>query len=181
MKKIKTKLNEVFIIEPDVYEDNRGWFCETFNKEKYRQIGINDDFLQDNHSYSAEKETLRGIHFQIGDSAQTKLVRCTKGRVLDVVVDLRRLSNTFGQWISVELNEVNKRQIYIPRGFGHGFVTLTDNCEFVYKVDNYYSRDNDRSLLWNDKTLSIDWQTSNPKLSDKDKYAKNLKEIGELF
>ena len=181
MQIIKTNLEDVIIIESKVFGDHRGWFYETYNKEKFLQLGINIDFIQDNHSFSAKKGTLRGIHFQIGESVQTKLVRCIKGKVLDVAVDLRRESATFGEWVSVELSAENKRQLFIPRGFGHGFVTLSDNCEFVYKVDNYYSKENDRSILWNDKKLNIDWGIDKPYLSEKDKYAKDLKNIGELF
>ncbi len=181
MRKIETALKEVLILEPDIFGDDRGWFSETYNKEKLLKLEINIDFIQDNHSFSSKKGTLRGIHFQVGISAQTKLVRCIRGKVLDVAVDLRRNSETFGKWISVELSEGNKRQLFIPRGFGHGFITLTDDCEFVYKVDNYYSKDNDRSLLWNDKSLNIDWQVDNPHLSDKDKFSKSLSDIGELF
>lgn len=181
MKKIKTKLPGVYIIEPEVFEDDRGWFSETYNKNKYKDVGIDVDFVQDNHSFSAEKGTLRGIHFQLGEMAQTKLVRCTRGKVFDIAVDLRRESDFFGKWFGVELSAENKRQLFIPRGFGHGFLTLTEECEFVYKVDNYYSSEHDRSILWCDPEINVDWPIMNPELSNKDKLAQSLKDIGELF
>lgn len=181
MKKIETSLPGVFIIEPDVYTDERGWFCESYNKEKIQELGIEINFIQDNHSYSAKKGTLRGIHFQLGKMSQTKLVRCTKGAVYDVAIDLRRESINFAKWVGVELSEQNKKQLFIPKGFGHAFLTLTDDCEFMYKVDNYYSKENDRSLLWNDKDINIDWPIKEPLLSDKDFYAKKLSTIGELL
>ena len=181
MKKINTKLFGVYIIESEIYDDNRGWFTESYNKDKFYQMGIDINFVQDNHSYSAKSGTLRGIHFQLGEKAQTKLVRCISGAVIDVAVDLRRNSITFGEWVAVELSDKNKKQLFIPKGFGHGFVTLTDNCEFVYKVDNYYSSEDDRCILWSDSTINVDWKIKNPILSDKDKSAKKLHEIDELF
>ncbi len=181
MKKIETKLPGVYIVEPQVFGDHRGWFTETYNKQKFKNLGINNDFVQDNHSFSAQKGTLRGIHFQIGESAQAKLVRCSKGAVLDVAVDLRADSPTYKQWVAVELTKENKRQLYIPRGFGHGFLTLTEDCEFQYKVDNYYDSSADRSIIWNDIELSIDWGISDPILSDKDKEAPTLKQLGKVF
>ncbi len=181
MKIVKTKLDGVCILEPQIFGDSRGWFEETYNKKVFSELGITNDFIQDNHSYSAQKGTLRGIHFQVGGSAQAKLVRCTKGSVLDVAVDLRIDSPTYTQWIAVELSEENKKQLFIPRGFGHGFLTLTSDCEFQYKVDNYYDAKADRSIIWNDTELSIDWGISNPILSDKDKKAPKLKELGKVF
>ena len=139
MKLTKTKLDGVVIIEPDVFGDNRGFFMESWNKKKLEEAGLFYDFVQDNHSKSTVKGTLRGIHFQKGDKAQAKLVRCVKGAVLDVAVDLRQNSPTFKQWVGVELSEENKKQLLIPRGFGHGFVTLTNDVEFLYKADNYYA------------------------------------------
>ncbi len=182
MNIIKTILNGVLIIEDNSYNDNRGWFKETYNKDKFNECGIDYNFVQDNHSFSKEKGTLRGIHFQIGEGAQTKLVRCTRGSVLDVVVDLRKDSPTFKQWISVILTDDNNKQLLIPKGFGHGFLTLTSNVEFQYKVDNYYSSEHDRSLLYCDEDIGIDWQIKNPIVSDKDLNAKNLNDIlDDLF
>ena len=139
MRVIETKIPGVKIIEPDCFGDYRGWFMETYSTAKYAEIGIDNVFVQDNHSMSQKKGTLRGLHFQNAPMAQAKLVRCTKGAVIDVAVDIRKGSPTYKQWVSVELSSENKRQFYIPRGFAHGFLTLTDDVEFEYKVDNLYS------------------------------------------
>ena len=181
MKITKTKLEGVVIIEPDVFGDNRGFFMESWNKKKMEEAGLYYDFLQDNHSKSTVKGTLRGIHFQKGDKAQAKLVRCVKGTVLDVAVDLRKNSPTFKQWVGVELSAENKKQLLIPRGFGHGFVTLTDDVEFLYKADNYYAPEADAGIRWNDPNLSVEWGVENPILSEKDKKNPFLKECKELF
>jgi dTDP-4-dehydrorhamnose 3,5-epimerase len=175
MKVTETKLEGVYIIEPQVFGDTRGWFMETYSKKKTPQIDC--DFVQDNHSYSAQKGTLRGIHFQRPPMGQAKLVRCTRGAVMDYAVDLRKGSPTFKQWISMELTAENKKQLFIPRGYGHAFVTLTDDTEIMYKADNYYSPEHDASILWSDPDLNIDWGTENPILSDKDKKAPLLKDI----
>ena len=180
MKIIKTKLDGVVIIEPDVFGDNRGFFMESWNKKKMAEAGLDYDFVQDNHSKSTVKGTLRGIHFQKGDKAQAKLVRCVKGTVLDVAVDLRRNSPTFKQWVGVELSEENKKQLLIPRGFGHGFVTLTDDVEFLYKADNYYAPEADAGIRWNDPDIGVEWGIENPILSDKDKNNPFLKNA-EIF
>ena len=169
MKITKTKLDGVVIIEPDVFGDNRGFFMESWNKKKMEEAGLDYDFVQDNHSKSTVKGTLRGIHFQKGNKAQAKLVRCVKGAVLDVAVDLRKNSPTFKQWIGVELSEENKKQLLIPRGFGHGFVTLTDDVEFLYKADNYYAPEADAGIRWNDPEIGVEWGVINPILSEKDK------------
>lgn len=181
MKITKTKLEGVVIIEPDVFGDNRGFFMESWNKKKMLEAGLDYDFVQDNHSKSTVKGTLRGIHFQKGDKAQAKLVRCVKGSVLDVAVDLRRNSPTFKQWVGVELSEENKKQLLIPRGFGHGFVTLTDDVEFLYKADNYYAPESDAGIRWNDFEIGVKWGIENPILSEKDKKNPFLKECKELF
>ena len=180
MKITKTKLEGVVIIEPDVFGDNRGFFMESWNKKKMAEAGLDYDFVQDNHSKSTVKGTLRGIHFQKGDKAQAKLVRCVKGTVLDVAVDLRRNSPTFKQWVGVELSEENKKQLLIPRGFGHGFVTLTDDVEFLYKADNYYAPEADAGIRWNDPDMGVEWGIENPILSDKDKNNPFLKNA-EIF
>ena len=180
MKKILTEIPEVFIIEPDCYGDHRGWFMETYNELKYRDLGIMNHFVQDNHSMSSKIGTLRGIHFQNNPMAQTKLVRCTKGIVIDVAVDLRKGSPYYKRWIAVELSEDNKRQLYIPRGFGHGFITMSDSVEFEYKVDNYYSKEYDRSIRYDDPSIGIDWDKLlkgiEPILSEKDYNAPLLKD-----
>lgn len=181
MKITKTKLDGVVIVEPDVFGDNRGFFMESWNKKKMEEVGLYYDFVQDNHSKSTVKGTLRGIHFQKGDKAQAKLVRCVKGAVLDVAVDLRKNSPTFKQWIGVELSEENKKQLLIPRGFGHGFVTLTDDVEFLYKADNYYALEADAGIRWNDPDIGVDWCVENPILSEKDKNNPFLKDIVEIF
>lgn len=181
MKITKTKLEGVVIIEPDAFADNRGFFMESWNKKKMAEAGLDYDFVQDNHSKSTVKGTLRGIHFQKGDKAQAKLVRCVKGVVLDVAVDLRKNSPTFKQWVGVELSEENKKQLLIPRGFGHGFVTLTDDVEFLYKADNYYAPEADAGIRWNDPEIGVEWGIENPILSEKDKKNPFLKECKELF
>lgn len=181
MKITKTKLDGVVIIEPDVFGDNRGFFMESWNKKKMEENGLYYDFVQDNHSKSTVKGTLRGIHFQKGDKAQAKLVRCIKGAVLDVAVDLRKNSPTFKQLVDVELSAENKKQLLIPRGFGHGFVTLTDDVEFLYKADNYYAPEADAGIRWNDPEIGVEWGVENPILSEKDKKNPFLKDCKELF
>ena len=181
MKITKTKLDGVVIIEPDVFADNRGFFMESWNKKKMEKVGLYYEFVQDNHSKSTVKGTLRGIHFQKGDKAQAKLVRCVKGAVLDVAVDLRKNSPTFKQWVVVELSEENKKQFLIPRGFGHGFVTLTDDVEFLYKADNYYAPEAEGGIRWNDPDIGVVWGVENPILSEKDKVNPLLKEYEDLY
>lgn len=181
MKITKTKLDGVVIIEPDIFGDNRGFFMESWNKKKMEEVGLYYDFVQDNHSKSTVKGTLRGIHFQKGDKAQAKLVRCVKGVVLDVAVDLRKNSPTFKQWAGVELSAENKKQLLIPRGFGHGFVTLTDDVEFLYKADNYYAPEAEGGIRWNDPDIGVEWGVENPILSEKDKKNPFLKDCKDLF
>lgn len=176
MELINTEIAEVKIVKPLVFGDNRGWFYESYSYEKLKQLGINTQFVQDNRSYSSEKGTLRGIHFQKSPMAQTKLITCTRGRILDVAVDLRKGSPTYLKWVSVELSEENKLMLYIPKGFGHGFVTLTDNVEVLYKVDEYYSKENDRSIKFDDKEIGVNWGVQNPILSQKDLTAPSLSE-----
>ena len=176
MKLTKTKLEGVVILEPDVFGDHRGFFIVFWSKSKMEELGLHYDFVQDNHSSSTVKGTLRGIHFQRGDKAQAKLVRCTSGAVLDVAVDLRPSSPTYKQWVAVELSAENKKQLMIPRGFGHGFVTLTDHVEFLYKADNYYAPEADGGIRWNDPDLGIDWGVTEPVLSAKDTTSPFLKD-----
>jgi dTDP-4-dehydrorhamnose 3,5-epimerase len=173
---IETKLQGVFLLEPQVFGDARGWFTESWSEQSMREAGLHYTFVQDNHSYSAQKHTLRGIHFQKGARAQAKLIRCSRGAVLDVAVDLRAGSPTYGEWISAELSADNKRQIIIPRGFGHAFLTLTDDVEFLYKADNPYCAEADRSILWSDPAIGVVWGVDAPILSDKDAAAPLLRD-----
>jgi len=181
MKFTKTKLDGVVIIEPDVFGDHRGFFMESWSQKKMEEAGLYYDFVQDNHSMSSVKGTLRGIHFQKGDKAQAKLVRCVRGAVLDIAVDLRHESTTYKQWVAVELSEENKKQLLIPRGFGHGFVTLTDEVEFLYKADNYYAPEADAGIRWNDPEINVEWGVENPILSAKDEKHPFLKDLGIIF
>ena len=175
----ETEIKGVYIVETKVFGDNRGWFMETYSKINMPEIEC--DFVQENQSYSKEKGTLRGIHFQNGENAQSKLVRCTKGAVLDVAVDLRKNSSTYKQWVAVELSGENKKQLFIPRGFGHGFVTLTKDVEFVYKVDNYYNYESERSIFWCDSDINVDWNVTTPIISEKDAKAPLLKDSDYSF
>ena len=176
MKSIKTEIEGVIIIEPDVFGDHRGWFMESWSKKKYEDLGINVEFVQDNESFTAKKGTLRGLHFQMEPMAQSKLVRVVKGAVMDVAVDIRKNSPTYLKWVSVELSEENKRQFFIPKGFAHGFVTLTDDVQFVYKCDNFYSKECDRSIKFNDPQIGVNWGIEKPIISDKDANAPLLKD-----
>lgn len=172
----KTEIDDVLIIEAKVFGDHRGWFTETYSRTKFQELGIDIEFVQDNHSMSAQKGTLRGLHFQTNPKAQTKLVRCTKGKILDVAVDLRKGSSTYKQWVGVELSEENKKQLLIPKGFAHGFLTLTDDVEVQYKVDEYYDPECDRSIRFDDSDIGVNWEIEDPILSDKDLKAPSLKE-----
>lgn len=177
----ETKLEGVYIIEPKVFGDNRGWFMETYSKDKFKELGINIDFIQDNHSFSSEKGILRGLHFQTSPKAQSKLIRCTRGTILDVVVDLRKGSSTYKQWVIEELSETNKKQVFIPKGCAHGFLTLTDDVDVQYKVDEYYSPECDRSIRFDDPEIGVQWGIENPILSEKDEKAPLLKDSDVNF
>lgn len=168
MNIIGTKLQGVLILEPFVYQDNRGYFMESYNKIALEQIGISIDFVQDNQSLSKEAGVIRGLHYQLPPKAQTKLVRVCSGAVFDVIVDIRQNSQTFGQWIGVILSEENKRQVLIPKGFAHGFCTLVLHTNVFYKVDEYYSPEHDRGIAWDDPEIGIEWPISKPILSAKD-------------
>lgn len=158
MKIKSTLLQDCYIIESSVYEDDRGYFYEKFNQKQFEELtGMNGQFVQDNVSKSAYG-VLRGLHLQKGDHAQAKLVSCLEGKVLDVAVDVRENSPTFGQWFSIELTEENKLQLYIPRGFAHGFCVLSDTAVFSYKCDNYYDKTSEGGIIWNDEDLNIEWQ-----------------------
>jgi dTDP-4-dehydrorhamnose reductase/dTDP-4-dehydrorhamnose 3,5-epimerase len=176
MNILKTDIKDLIVIEPKIFGDHRGWFTETYSKEKFKEFGVDIDFVQDNHSFSAQKGTLRGLHFQLNPKAQTKLVRCTKGKILDVAVDLREGSPTYKKWIAVELTEENKKQLLVPKGFAHGFLTLTEDVEVQYKVDEYYSPENDRSIRFDDPEIGVVWGVDSPVLSGKDLNAPLLKE-----
>ena len=168
MKVLPTKIPDVYLFEPTIFGDDRGFFFESFSKQAFEKLtGIETDFVQDNHSKSA-KGVLRGLHYQIKQS-QGKLVRVCSGEVLDVAVDLRKSSPTFGQWEGVLLSAENKRQLWVPEGFAHGFVVMSDTAEFLYKTTNYYAPEFERCISWNDGSLAIDWQyDGNPLVSDKD-------------
>lgn len=176
MNVIETKLPGVVIVEPQVFGDHRGWFMESWSQKTMEAHGLNCDFVQDNQSYTARKGTLRGIHFQQYPMAQTKLVRVTRGAVMDVAVDLRKDSPTYKQWIAVELSAENRKQLLIPQGFGHAFLTLTDDVEFVYKCDNFYSKEHDRNIRFDDPELGVEWGIAEPILSEKDASAPFLKD-----
>lgn len=181
MDLLRTKLEGVYILIPKVFGDHRGFFMESWSRRTMEEAGLCYDFVQDNHSLSTVKGTLRGLHFQKGDKSQAKLVRCVRGAVLDVAVDLRHDSPTYKQWVGVELSEENKKQLLIPRGFGHGFVTLTDHVEFLYKADNYYAPEADGGIRWNDPDIGVDWGISEPILSEKDTKNPFLKDIAPVF
>lgn len=176
MNVIETKLPGVVILEPQVFGDHRGWFMESWSQKTMADNGLNVNFVQDNQSYTARKGTLRGIHFQQYPMAQTKLVRVTRGAVMDVAVDLRKDSPTYRQWVAVELSAENRKQLLIPQGFGHAFLTLTDDVEFVYKCDNFYSKEHDRNIRFDDPELGVEWGIAEPILSEKDAAAPFLKD-----
>lgn len=182
MNVIETKIKGLLILEPKVFGDDRGWFMESFNQKAFEQAlterGLDiPEFVQDNHSLS-QKGVLRGLHFQKAPFAQGKLVRVVQGRVWDVAVDIRENSETYGQWVGVELSGENHKQFWIPEGFAHGFVALEDNTQFLYKATNYYNKESEESLIWNDEILAIEWPVNAEglSLSDKDKVARSFEE-----
>ena len=181
MQITKTELDGVVILTPKKFGDDRGFFSETYSKRTLASAGINLDFVQDNHSLSVEVGVVRGLHFQTPPFGQDKLVRVVKGRILDVAVDLRRKSPTFGQHVAVELSDQNWQQLLVPIGFAHGFVTLEPNTEVVYKVTNYYSPDHDFGLRWNDPKIGINWPIAADQaiLSAKDAIQPLLDELGD--
>ena len=181
MRFIQTTIPEVVIIEPKVFADERGYFMESFRKDLFEENIRKIDFVQDNESKST-KGVLRGLHYQLPPFAQSKLVRVIKGKALDVAVDIRKGSPTFGNYVAVELSEENRRQLFIPRGFAHGFLVLSDEAIFTYKVDNYYAPECDRSIRFDDPTIAIDWNFPKDRIiiSQKDKNAPFLKDA-ELF
>ena len=183
MKVIKTNIDGVLIIEPTVFGDSRGYFFESYNKQRFNEAtGLNINFVQDNQSKSCYG-VLRGLHFQKPPYAQSKLVRCVRGRVLDVAVDIRKSSPTFGKYVAVELTEDNHRQLFIPHGFAHGFVVLSEEAIFQYKCDNFYHKESEGAIAWNDPEINIDWTIpfDDVILSDKDKVNPLLKDAEWLF
>lgn len=177
MNAIKTDIPGVLIFEPRVFGDERGFFFESFSQAIFNEaVGYDVKFVQDNHSRSA-KGVLRGLHFQLEPFAQGKLVRCVSGSVLDVAVDIRKTSPHYGQWVAVNLSAQNKRQLWIPEGFAHGFLALEDNTEFLYKTTNYYHPESERSIRWDDPSLNIKWGVTSPGISAKDKIAAAFSEL----
>lgn len=183
MKVTDTKLQDVKIIEPAVFGDHRGFFMESYTDNKFKKAGIDFNFIQDNHSLSNEPGVLRGMHFQTPDKAQTKLIRATSGVIYDVLVDIRRGSPTYGQWEGYILSEYNHRQLLVPKGFAHGFVTLTPYCNIQYKVDEYYSAEHDGGIAFDDSDINIEWPMPIEKLilSDKDKKHPKLADLDNPF
>ena len=179
---VKTSIPGVILVKPRVFGDERGFFMETYKKSDFEKAGIDTDFVQDNHSKSV-KGVLRGLHYQLEPEAQGKLVRCIRGKIFDVAVDIRRGSPTFGKWIGVELSEENKLMLWIPKGFAHGFLTLSEEAEIVYKVSGAeYSPEDDRNIRWNDPDIGIEWPLGGePILSEKDKIAPLLKDADVNF
>lgn len=180
MKKISTPIEGLSVVEPKVFEDKRGYFFESYSADKFKELGIDKVFIQDNQSLS-QKGVLRGLHFQNPPFAQAKLVRVIKGSVLDIAVDIRKDSPTYGQHFAIELSEKNKKMLYIPEGFAHGFLTLEDNTIFSYKCSENYHPEAEDSVLWSDKTLNINWKIENPLVSDKDEKAQNFNQLNSLF
>ena len=179
MKVQSTQIPEVLIVEPTVFGDDRGFFLESFNEREMRNIGIDAHFVQDNHSHS-QRNVLRGLHYQISQP-QGKLVRVVSGKVYDVAVDVRRDSQAFGKWVGVELSAENKRMLWMPPGLAHGFVVLSDSADFLYKATDYYAQEFERTILWNDPDLAIEWPLAGqPILSSKDAAAKTFREA-EVF
>ena len=178
MEVIKTPIQDLLIIKPKVFGDHRGFFMESYNKKTWSEAGLNYDFVQDNRSFS-KKGTLRGLHMQTGDAAQSKLVTCLSGKVLDVVVDLRDGSSTYGKSFSIELCSEKKNQLLIPRGFAHGFLVLTETAEFFYKCDNFYNPAMETGIIYNDPDLAIDWGMDESELilSEKDLKLPKLKDL----
>lgn len=181
LKITELELKGVKVIEPTYFEDFRGYYCETYSSRTMKQYGLDTIFVQDGHSYSKKKGTIRGIHFQNNPKSQLKLVRCTRGRIMDFAVDLRLDSPMFKKWVSVELSAENRKQLWIPSGFGHAFITLEDDCEVQYKVDEWYYPELDRSIIWSDPDIAIDWGTDSPIISEKDTIAPTLTESDVNF
>lgn len=181
IKIIETELKDCYIIEPVIHGDNRGYFMETHNEKELENFNLHYHFIQSNESFTAKKGTLRGMHYQKDPMSQAKLVRCLKGEIYDVVVDLRSDSKTYKKWIKVKLTEENKLQLLIPRGFAHGFITLTDNVIFSYLVDNFYSKEHEEGFIWNDSEINIDWEEKHPILNERDNSQPTFSELNPNF
>ena len=181
MEIIKLKLEGTFEIRPKMHGDMRGYFAETYREKIFAEHGLQTEWLQENQSLSTKKGTIRGLHYQKPPVAQTKLVKTPVGKILDVFVDIRKNSSTYGEWDSIVLSEELCNAVYVPRGFAHGFCTLTENVIVQYKVDNYYSPEDENGIIWNDKDLNIDWNTENPKLSERDLTLQNFKDLISPF
>ena len=180
MKIIPTKIEGLLLIQPDIFPDSRGYFFESYKKEKFLKSGIDADFVQDNESLS-QKNVLRGLHFQKPPYAQGKLVRVVTGSVVDMAVDIRKSSPTYGQWVKAELSAANKLMMWIPEGFAHGFLVLEDNTIFQYKCTNYYNRESEAGIIWNDPDLAIDWGINDPIVSEKDLRGVRFREMKSPF
>lgn len=176
---LQTKLDGVVLVEPQVHGDERGFFLETFSREQWRGLGVDVDFVQQNHSRSA-RGTLRGIHFQTAPG-QAKLLRCASGEILDVAVDLRRGSPTYGQWEAHVLDDLKHRQLFVPVGFGHGFAVLSEQADVCYQVSSYYDPATEAGIAWDDPDIGVDWQVAAPLLSERDKAAPKLAEIASTL
>ena len=181
MKAVNTEVDGAIVIEPDVFGDHRGWFYESYSAKKLKEIGIDVEFVQDNRSFSAEKGTLRGLHCQKNPTSQSKLLTCTRGEIMDVAVDIRKGSPTYMKYAAVILSSENKKSFFIPKGCLHGFVTLTDDVEVMYKVDEFYCPGDDRSIRFDDPEIGVDWGVENPILSAKDAKAPLLKDSDVEF
>lgn len=171
----RLKIPDVVLIEPTVFSDNRGFFMETYNFKEFAEFGLKDEYVQDNHSRSV-RGVIRGLHYQLKDRAQAKLIRVTRGKIFDVAVDIRKGSPYFGKWVGVMLSEENKRILYIPEGFAHGFCVISDEADVLYKVTDFYSPEHERGIIWNDLEIGIQWPEKNPIISEKDRSWPSLKE-----
>ena len=181
MKVTETTLQGVYLVEPKVFGDQRGWFMESYSKLKLEQYGLECDFVQDNHSFSAQRGTLRGLHFQRNPHAQAKLVRCVRGEILDVAVDIRQGSPQYLKWVAVKLTADNKKQLFIPQGFAHGFLTLCDDVEVQYKADQYYAPEHDGGIAYDDPDIGVEWGEGEFVLSEKDRQAPQAKDCAANF
>lgn len=181
MNILETEFDGLYVIEPKVFKDDRGFFFESYSEKFFKEKGLNFNFVQDNHAMSRDKDVLRGLHYQKPPFDQTKLVRVTKGAVYDVVVDLRQSSKTFKKWFGIELSGGNFKQLLVPRGFAHGYLVLKPDTEFLYKVDNLYNPQSEGGIIWNDPSLEIDWLVRNPILSPKDLKLPRIEESLSVF
>ncbi|HTB32236.1 MAG TPA: dTDP-4-dehydrorhamnose 3,5-epimerase [Bacteroidia bacterium] len=180
MQVTTTFIEGLLIIQPDVFSDARGYFYEPYNKKKFAEAGISEEFVQDNQSFS-QKGVIRGLHFQNPPHAQAKLLRVIQGSIWDVAVDIRKTSPTYGKYVGVELSAENKTLFYVPKGFAHGFLTLEDDTVLLYKCSDFYNKPSEESIIWNDSDIMIPWNIDNPVLSEKDSKGKNLKEFNSQF